>query len=562
MTTTRHSHRQRPPRQRLPAQVVLHSDDVRALETLAQRAIEQQSLAQPASLMQRAGLAAAEWARRVLPDTARRLLILAGPGNNGGDAFEMARHLMAWHYRVQLVFIGDIAALPTDARAACERWQEAGGVCLPAVPTLPAGQGFDAVVDGLFGLGLGRDLTGEYEKIINKISNLEIFTLALDVPSGLCADRGVVRGCCLRADHTLSFITLKPGLLTGDGPDYCGQLAVADLGLDVQGLLQQLREQQVTGLDDGWLLDHSALTQLDRWLPPRALNFHKGMAGSVGVLGGAPGMCGAALLAGRAALKMGAGKVTLALLDEQALRVDPLRPELMFASPEQLLRSPMTVLVVGPGLGQSPRAAALLQQAMDFPGLLLLDADALNLIAAGDGQDINPLRAALAARRPPTVITPHPAEAARLMACSTAEIQTDRVRHAQHGLGHHYHCHVVLKGNGSVLAMPHATGRAWRINPSGHPGMASAGMGDVLAGLCAGLLAQGLAVQAKCQDHTINAADASETQKRCIASILDAAVWLHGASAEQLATQGIGPIGTCAGELIDAARALRNPLHP
>lgn len=553
MTITRHRHRQRPSRQHLPAQVVLRSDDVRALEKLAQQAIQHPSPAQPASLMQRAGLAAAEWARRVLPDSARRVLILAGPGNNGGDAFEMACHLKAWHYRVQLVFIGDMASLPTDARAACERWRQAGGVCLPAVPSLPAGQGFDAVVDGLFGLGLGRDLAGEYAEIINKINNLGLFSLALDVPSGLCADRGVVRGCCLRADHTLSFITLKPGLLTGDGPDYCGQLAVADLGLDVQGLLQQLRECQITGLDDGWLLDHSALGTLDQWLPPRALNFHKGMAGSVGVLGGAPGMCGAALLTGRAALNMGAGKVTLALLDEQALRVDPLQPELMFASPEQLLASPMTVLVVGPGLGQSPRATALLRQAMDFPGLLLLDADALNLIAAVEGEDINPLRAALAARRHPTVITPHPAEAARLMACRTAEIQADRVRNAQ-ALGHHYHCHVVLKGNGSVLATPHTMGRAWRINPSGHPGMASAGMGDVLAGLCAGLLAQGL-LQAGLQQPS------TENIKRCIASVLDAAVWLHGAAAERLAASGIGPIGTCAGELIDAARALRNQAH-
>ncbi|HSQ03028.1 MAG TPA: NAD(P)H-hydrate dehydratase, partial [Burkholderiales bacterium] len=315
--------------------------------------------------------------------------------------------------------------------------------------------------------------------------------------------------------HTVTFIGLKPGLLTLDGPDHCGTLHVADLAIDAAGLLPP----------HGSIIGQALLRDAVR---PRALNTHKGDFGSVGIVGGATGMVGAALLAGRAALKAGAGRVYLGLLAAGAPAVDFVQPELMLrASDEVLALQHLTALAVGPGLGQNEAALSVLSRALESTVPLVIDADGLNLIGARNG-----LKQTLQARKAPTVLTPHPAEAARLLGCRTDEVQGDRLAAALR-LASSLCCGVVLKGAGSICAWPDGT---WAINDSGNPGMASAGMGDVLTGLIAALLAQG------CDARTA----------------LAAGVHLHGAAADDLVAQGHGPVGLTAGELVDAARSLIN----
>ena len=487
-------------------QPVYLSADIRALELIA----AERPGAAP--LMQLAGLAAAEYAREVLGEYGRKVLVLAGPGNNGGDAFEMATHLKRWFYRVELVFAGDEHQLSEDALAALRRWRECGGNTYAAPP---AALRPDLVVDGLFGIGLSRALEGGYADLIAGINRLPCPKLALDIASGINADTGAVMATALRATHTITFIALKPGLLTLDGPDYCGDTRVADLGLDVRAL------HEARGATTAAELLRHALT-------PRPHNFHKGMAGSVGVIGGASGMVGAAVLAGRAALKLGAGKVFLGLLTDQPPHLDYSQPELMLRAPRELLEAGMiSAFAAGPGLGTVKSAEQLLREVLDAGVPLVLDADALNLVAAS-----KTLQARLPKRSAPCVLTPHPAEAARLLGCATTQVQSDRLTAALE-LAQRYHAVAVLKGNGSIIASADGT---WLINASGNAGMASAGMGDVLTGMIAALLAQG--------------ADA-----RAAAA---AAVWLHGAAADALAREGDGPLGISASEVIDAARVLLN----
>ena len=462
------------------------------------------------ALMERAGLAAAEHARAMCGDRARDVLVVAGPGNNGGDAFEIAAHLKRGFYRVHVVFAGDRARLPQDAARALAKWESAGGTLLPAIP---AEVRFGLAVDGLFGIGLARPLAPAHAALVRALNALEAPVLALDVPSGIAGDTGAVMGEAVRATRTVTFIAHKPGLLTLDGPDHCGEIAVERLGIDAAALLAP----------EGGLVGPEIFAAA---LRPRPRNFHKGRAGSVGILGGAAGMSGAAFLAGRAALKCGAGRTYLGLLDPLAL--DPVQPELMLRAPKDLLaKSLLTVLAAGPGLGRSEAAKKALAAAIASALPLVLDADGLNLVAADKA-----LAKKLAAREAPTVMTPHPAEAARLLGRETHEVQSDRVESAQ-AIAKRYRALVALKGNGTVVAAP--DGRWW-INASGNPGMASAGMGDVLTGIVAALLAQG----ASPADATL------------------AGVGRHGAAADRLVASGTGPVGLTAGEVIDAARALLN----
>jgi ADP-dependent NAD(P)H-hydrate dehydratase / NAD(P)H-hydrate epimerase len=491
-------------------QPVYLTADIRAIERIA----AERAGAPP--LMQFAGLAAAEYARALLGEYGRNVLVLAGPGNNGGDAFELATHLKRWFYRVELVFAGDEHKLSEDALAALKKWRECGGNTYAAPP---AALRPHLVVDGLFGIGLTRPLEGRYAELIADINRLPVPKLALDIASGINADTGAVMGTALRATHTITFIALKPGLLTLDGPDHCGtldgEIRVADLGLDARALLPNKGAT-------------TAAAMLRQTLPPRPRNFHKGNAGSVGVIGGASGMVGAAVLAGRAALKLGAGKVFLGLLTEHPPYLDYCQPELMLRSPRELFEAGMiTAFAAGPGMGKVKSAEQLLREVLDADVPLVLDADGLNLIAAS-----KTLQARLPKRGAPCVLTPHPAEAARLLGCATAVVQADRVQAAIE-LARRYRAVAVLKGNGSIIASPDET---WLINVSGNPGMASAGMGDVLTGMIAALLAQGAAA---------NTAAA-------------AAVWLHGAAADSLARDGFGPVGISAHELIEPARKLLN----
>jgi hydroxyethylthiazole kinase-like uncharacterized protein yjeF len=462
--------------------------------------------------MERAGAAAAEYARSLCGDTAKRVLVVAGPGNNGGDAFEVAAQLKRWFFRVSVVFSGERAKLSQDALAALAKWEAAGG---GLEKDIPPDTRFDLAVDGLFGIGLTRALAGAHAALVGKLNALGAAILSLDIPSGINADTGAVMGCAVRASHTLAFIAHKPGLLTLDGPDHCGELKLETLGLDPAGLLEP----------EGMLLDAEVLAHA---LAPRPRNFHKGRAGSVGVLGGAAGMVGAAVIAGRAALKCGAGRVYLGLLTPRLPCADTAQPELMLRKPAALLEKDLVnVLVAGPGMGKSEAAAASLRAALKSPVQLVLDADALNMIAASRA-----LAALLAKRKAAAILTPHPAEAARLLGATTAGVQVDRVASAK-AIAQRYRGLVVLKGNGSVIAAP--DGKFW-INPSGNPGMASAGMGDALSGMIAALIAQGA--------QPLHA--------------LLAGVYLHGAAADALVASGTGPIGITASEVIDRARALLN----
>ena len=478
------------------------------------RAIEAAAAAAPAppQLMEKAGLAAAEIAREVSSGTGKPILALAGPGNNGGDAFVVARHLKQRYFNVSVVFADEESKLSADASAALRAWRAAGGSIAGALPTT---QDWGLVVDGMFGIGLEREVTGRYAEWIAAVNRLHSPVLALDVPSGLQSDTGRVMGCAIRASHTVTFIALKPGLLTLDGPDHCGDIHVSALGLDAR----KLRPAQ------GFLIGGEVLNGV---LAPRAHNSHKGDYGSVGILGGDHGMVGAALLAGRAALKMGCGRVYVGLLARDAHPVDPDQPELMLRTADEVLKlGHLTCLAVGPGLGQMPDAAFYLGVALESPLPLVLDADALNLVAADTR-----LAETLRKRSVPSLLTPHPAEAARLLGSSTREIQNDRVGAAT-ALATRFGCLVVLKGAGSVCAAPEGT---WHINTTGNPGMASAGMGDVLTGIIAALLAQG--------------ADPK--------TALLAGVYLHGAAADHAVAGGAGPVGLTATETIDAARSLLN----
>ena len=466
-------------------------------------------------LMERAGLAAAELARE-LAGGGKPVLVLAGPGNNGGDAFVVARHLKQWWFNVTVVFAGDEQKLSGDAASALAAWRAAGG---KNVDSLPQSRDWGLVVDGVFGIGLQREVTGRYAEWIAGANELRAPVFALDIPSGLDSDTGRVLGCAVRADHTISFIAPKPGLLTLDGPDCCGELHVNVLGLEDRS---------------GWPAHGRVLGAeiLPAALRPRARNTHKGDFGSAGIIGGDYGMVGAALLASRAALKLGAGRVYTGLLARDAPLLDLEQPELMIRSADEVLKlEHLSCIAVGPGLGMLTDAAGYLDWALESALPLVLDADALNLAGRDAG-----IAARLTSRTAATLLTPHPAEAARLLGISTREVQANRVQ-ATTSVAARYHAHVALKGAGTLVCDPAGN---WHINTSGNPGMASAGMGDVLTGMIAALLAQGVEAQAA----------------------LLAAVYLHGAAADALVARGTGPVGLTATEVIDAAREMLNHSQP
>lgn len=451
------------------------------------RRIEEKAGAVTPTLMERAGAAAADLAAQLVSDRVKDVLVLAGPGNNGGDARVVARLLQERFFRVTLATKAE--EVPPD-----RRW--------------------NLVVDGMFGIGLARPIEGDHAKLVALANAQACPVLALDIPSGLASDTGRVLGHAIHATHTISFIALKPGLLTLDGPDHCGTVSVANLGLELKDLVAP----------NAWVAGPELFANL---LKPRPRNFHKGQAGSVCVLGGASGMVGAALLAARATLMLGAGRVYAGMLAPDAPAVDPVAPELMLRHPDEALGMELDALVVGPGLGQSDRAESLVAAVLASDMPCVLDADALNLIAENSG-----LKEACARRRADTLITPHPAEAARLLGEKTSGVQQDRCAAAQR-LSRELNAHVVLKGAGSILV---ARDGHWFINTSGNSGMASAGMGDVLSGILGSLLGQGYSGEAA----------------------LVLGVHLHGAAADELLRSGTGPVGLTASETIACARRLYN----
>ncbi len=463
-------------------------------------------------LMERAGEAAADIARGLLGENATSVLVLAGPGNNGGDAYVVARHLKRWWYHVDVVSLGDPKRLEGDAANAYTMFQEAGGTISESIP---ADKRYDLVIDGLFGIGLTREISGAYRNLIEEVIALKVPVLALDIPSGLDSDTGMVKGIALPAQHTVAFIALKPGLLTRDGPDYCGNVHVAELGLTAD---------EYVGADGRLLRD----VTIKHLLAPRKKNSHKGKFGDVAIIGGAEGMVGAPLLAARAALKLGAGRVFVGLVAKNAPSVDPQHAELMLKDAEEILSlANISALIVGPGMGRSVAAKRLLVRAIETDWPLLVDADGLTWIAAEPD-----LQLALHNREATTIITPHPAEAARLLGTMTGNVQNDRLAAARE-LVNQLHSHVVLKGAGSICI---TRDNKWHINTSGNPGLASAGMGDALAGMIAALMGQGLSAE-----HAMLYG-----------------VYLHGAAADRCVANGVGPIGLTASEVIDSAREVIN----
>lgn len=469
-------------------------------------------------LMERAGEAAATEALALCEGSAGPVAIFAGPGNNGGDALVVARRLHERQITVHVVGVPEHSRWTGEAAQALAAFQLAGLAIHPEPPA-------DAclIVDGVFGIGLSRPPAEPWRAMIESIAALAGTSgcpiLALDCPSGLDAASGQAFMPVVTAERTITFLADKPGLHTADGPDHAGEVVVADLGLD---LLAWLAQDEAAHPQDpaGRLLAPDGFAAQ---LRPRRRNTHKGSFGSAGILGGAPSMVGAALLAARAALKLGCGRVYAGLLDPQAPRVDQVQPEIMLRAPDGLLQAPLTALAIGPGLGDSAEAVRLLHEAVAKPIPLVVDADALTLLAQGD-----PGTSVLAARRAATVLTPHPAEAARLLGTEVATVQSDRVGAAR-ALADRHRAHVVLKGCGSVLA---AVDGRWWISPAGTPALATAGTGDVLTGLITALLAQGWPP---------------------LEAML-AGTFLHGRGAERwCATWNLGS-GLTASELIDACR--------
>lgn len=469
--------------------------ELRAIEQTAQRDLAS------GTLMARAGAAAA---RRIGETHAGRHLsvcIVCGPGNNGGDGYVLATELKAASHDVVCVSVGP----PTtgDARNAQARWRATNGSIRTELPT----ERFDLIVDGLLGIGQARPLRDRFLAATQWINSQSSTVVAIDLPSGLDADRGSwVDGVAgVSANETITFIGDKPGLHTGDGIDAAGHVE-----LDALGVTPSPSRMSLT--------DPSEFPQIT---VPRRRNTHKGTYGNALVVGGAVGMVGAALLAARAALKIGAGRVYVDCLGSADFRVDPIQPELMFRSHTSV--DEVQSIVIGCGLGTDDQARRALQSALAADAALVIDADGLNLLPLG------PLADDLAVRVAPTVITPHPLEAARLLGLTPEEIQLDRVTSARE-LATRFRAIVVLKGAGTVVAA--SDGRI-AINSTGSPALATAGTGDVLAGLIGGLLAQ----QFDPWQATL------------------AAVWLHGRAGDG------HDVGIAASEIAPRATAELNALR-
>ncbi|MEM0954071.1 MAG: NAD(P)H-hydrate dehydratase [Pseudomonadota bacterium] len=462
------------------------------------------------TLMSRAGRAAFDFSQQRWPEGCP-LTILCGTGNNGGDGFVVAALAADRNIPVTVLQVGDAAKIRGDAARARDAALKAGVNIIPWSyhPALED----CVIVDGLLGTGLRKALEGDFAAAVSAINDSGQPVLSLDIPSGLCSDTGTVMGEAVNADATVTFIGVKQGLLTGDAPAHCGELVYANLDLPdaVYGALQAASAR----------LDlESELAAL----PSLSATAHKGHFGHALVVGGDLGMAGAAIMAAEAAGRTGAGLVSAAT---RAIHVPALaarRPEVMAhgvearAELEQLLTA-ATAVAVGPGLGKGAWAEQMLQLCLESDLPMVIDADALNLLAK---------RAETASpQRENWILTPHPGEAARLLGCSTREVQADRFA-AVRALQERYRGVAVLKGAGSLVY----DGSHLYICPYGNPGMATGGMGDVLSGILLGLLAQNLSLSASAR----------------------LGVCLHSAAADLAAEQGMR--GLLATDVMPALRAL------
>ncbi|UOA09494.1 NAD(P)H-hydrate dehydratase [Methylobacter sp. S3L5C] len=416
-------------------------------------------------LMSRAGYEVFQCFRNKWPNT-RSVAVFCGAGNNAGDGYIVARLALEAGLKVSVYALANPENSKGDALTAYQNYSEAKGVIIPFQGDELIDE--DVIVDALLGTGLDRPVTGLYAVAIQVINQAPAHVVAVDSPSGLNADTGNVLGCAVKADCTVTFIALKQGLFTGQAADYCGEIAYASLAVPMS-LFQEVAA--------------SAVRVVKTPLPRRDRCAHKGNYGHVLIVGGDLGYSGAARLAGEAALRVGAGLVSIATRTEHAGLMNLNRPELMchgVDSAKQLacLLEKASIIVIGPGLGQSDWAKELFTATIKAQKLLIIDADGLNLLARSPVKNAD------------WVLTPHPGEAARLLNCSTAEIQQDRFASVS-AIQAKYDGIAVLKGAGTLIASENDCA----VSTTGNPGMASGGMGDVLAGVIAGLLAQGLSLK-------------------------------------------------------------------
>jgi NAD(P)H-hydrate epimerase len=419
-------------------------------------------------LMERAGVASYKLLRAKWPE-AQDITILCGTGNNGGDGFVVARFALQAGIAVRVLQLGNPEKLSGDAKQNADAFLALGGEVIP-YESIP--EQTEILVDGVFGTGLEREVAGIWAEALGAINEHWAPVLALDIPSGLHSDSGKVLGIAVKADATISFIGLKQGLFTGEGPEQCGELHFDDL--EVPSAIYSGQTPSASRVSWDALSGH---------LAPRSRTAHKGSFGHLLIVGGAPGFSGAVRMAAEAAARCGVGLVSVATSPEHASQLNLERPEIMchgVDGPEQLrpLLKRANVVAAGPGLGSSKWAMRLLGCILECKLPLVLDADSLNLLA------YEPMQ------RDDWILTPHPGEAARLLNCSVTEIQSDRFQSVRK-LQLKYGGIAVLKGAGTLIQAGQE--RATDLCTDGNPGMASGGMGDVLTGVIASMLAQGYA---------------------------------------------------------------------
>ncbi len=438
---------------------------------------------------------------------AKRLIVVCGSGNNAGDGYLIATLALSAGYSVQLVSLVPVDKLQNDAAQAKQRFIEADGVILSDIQQL--NNTTDFIVDALLGTGLDRIVSGKFAEAIAYVNSLDAPVLAVDIPSGLNANTGDIMGCAISATLTVTFIVLKKGLFTGLAQDYCGKLKFVDLEVPKSVIDTFFSQESVLSLPK---------------LVRRKASAHKGCFGHVLVVGGDYGYAGAIHLAAIAALNCGAGLVSVATRKEHALQAHLVSPELMGHALENMsdiseLCNKATVLVLGPGLAQRKWAQSLWPAliALDMPRVI--DADALNLLAATPSYSEH------------WILTPHPGEAARLLHCSTTDILKDRYN-AVRSMQKKYGGVCVLKGAGSLVC----AGDQVFVNTTGNPGMASGGMGDVLSGMMGGLLAQ----------------------KYSLVDAANIGVYLHGLAADKAAISMGGERGLRASDVVQFIREVVN----
>jgi NAD(P)H-hydrate epimerase len=454
-------HRTLPKSDRLP-KALYTAAQVAALDRIA---IEQFGVPGE-QLMARAGEAAYDLLRKNWPD-AKRVVVVAGVGNNAGDGYVLAKSALLGDLETSVLQLGDVAKLSSISRHYHDQYLAAGGA-LETFESIPADT--EVIVDAVFGIGLDREVTGSWAQALQIVNESDTSILSIDIPSGLNADTGRIMGVSIKADITMSFIALKQGMFTANGPECCGKI-VFD-ALDVPAKIYSSSILSARRL---------AWVDMRAEIKPRSRSAHKGSFGHLLVIGGNKGYGGAAMLSATAALRTGCGLVSLlthpdnrsaALAYCPDLMVQGYQPETSFES----LLEKATVVAIGPGLGTDEWACALWERVRELKKPMVVDADALNLLARHPqaGQD--------------WVLTPHPGEAARLLGVSTNQVQADRFE-VLRKLVERYRSKIVLKGSGTLINSGQQLPPG--VCSDGNPGMATAGMGDVLTGVLGSLLAQG-----------------------------------------------------------------------